>query len=447
MPVRPPLEPPPDTDTGEPNYVDIRHPAYPDSEPALLRFAAIDGDDGDGVDFEVALVACGIITGNTWHSGYIAEMDAGGEYVKIDRSTTDVLRGRTYYYFVDEQPPGYKYPVIPSFDHWRFPHGNLPFDWSNINIPQASRSKLKRKIAAQDRDETCRISRHASALEVAHFVPVADEKWFVSNKMDQYVKSSSETQPTEDPSNLITLRRDLHYLFDTRRFTFVPKHDTASQGWSLALHVFSPDDNPDLIPLYHNRSPAPLSGISIEHVFARFAWTIFSDKTLRFFKGVAEYAVFLFDPQAGKMIETKLRSPEVRMSLKIFGSSSRTPSPKKRPRDRSMEDDQFWADEVEDDVSVASDWEPPRGRRRKRSWDYFNSDSPPELVQSFISTESDRSESQDGVAERSEVEVRPHDSPDAAAIRHYTAPGKITRSDVMDRPRKRVDMGPTRDES
>ncbi|KAG9249576.1 uncharacterized protein F5Z01DRAFT_631444, partial [Emericellopsis atlantica] len=43
------------------------------------------------------------------------------------------------------------------------------------------------KISAQDRDTIYRILTHASALEVAHFVPVADEKWFASNKMDQYV--------------------------------------------------------------------------------------------------------------------------------------------------------------------------------------------------------------------------------------------------------------------
>ncbi|CAM1501660.1 Fc.00g036440.m01.CDS01 [Cosmosporella sp. VM-42] len=308
-----------------------------------------------------------------------------------------------------------KYPVLPLSDHWRLPHRSLPFIWSNINIPQASHSKLKREIVAQDRDKTCRISRHASALEVAHFVPVADEKWFL------YVKSGSETQPTEDLTNLITLRRDIHYLFDTRRFPFVPKHDTASEEWSQALHVFSPDDNPDLIPLHHDRAPAPLSGISIEHVLARFVWIIFSDKTLRFFKGMTEYAVFLFDHQAGRMIENKFRSLEAPMSLKILGSSNCTPSPKKRTRDQPMEDDQFWAEVEEDEVSVASDWEPPRGRRRKRSWDHFNSDSPPELIPSFISTESDRSESQDGVAEKSEVELRPHDSPDAVVIRHCTA--------------------------
>ncbi|RMD42653.1 hypothetical protein DV735_g2518, partial [Chaetothyriales sp. CBS 134920] len=239
MPVRRPLEPPPSTDAGEPSYMDIRHPMYPGSEPALLRLAAIDGDDGDGLDLNFALHA-------------------------------------------------YKYPVIPSFDHWPFPHEDLPPGWDNINIPEAGRSKLKRKASALARDGTCRISRHASALEVAHLVPVAEEKWFTSNKMDRYVKSGSETQPTEDPTNLIALRRDLHYLFDARYFTLVPKQDTAGQGAVLTLHVFSPDNNPDLVSLYHNRSLAPLSGISIQHVFARFAWTIFSDKTLRFFKGVAD---------------------------------------------------------------------------------------------------------------------------------------------------------------
>lgn len=161
---------------------------------------------------------------------------------------------------------------------------------------------------------------------------------------------------------------------------------------------------------------------------------------MRFFKGVAEYAVLLFDPQAGKMAEARLRSPEVRMALQVFGSSSRTPSPKKRPRDQSVDDYDFLVeDQDDDDVSVASDWEPPRGRRRKRSWEFFDDDTPPELVQSFVSTESDRSESQD-VAERTNVEVRHHHS-------HYTAPEDVARDEVVKRPKKRVDMRPTRDDS
>lgn len=33
-----------------------------------------------------------------------------------------------------------KYPVLPSFDHWRFPHGDIPAPWSSLRIPSAGLS-------------------------------------------------------------------------------------------------------------------------------------------------------------------------------------------------------------------------------------------------------------------------------------------------------------------
>ncbi|CAH0023485.1 unnamed protein product [Clonostachys rhizophaga] len=230
MPVLPPLDPPPSTPASQRRYVGIRHPAYLQSEQPLLRFGAIDGDNRDGVDFDIALVA--------------------------------------------------------------------------------------------------------SAIEVAHSVPMADEKWFLSNTMDRYGASGSDPQPIDDPSNLITLRRDLRHLFETRRFTLVPKRDIPDKARRLALYVFSPDDNNEVVPLYHNRSPAPLSGIAIEHVFARFAWTIFSGQTVRFFKGMAEYAVLLFDPKTDEIKEAKLRALDVRTQIKIFDAfpKSCSASPRKRQR-------------------------------------------------------------------------------------------------------------------
>ncbi|KAK7217687.1 hypothetical protein V2G26_005690 [Clonostachys chloroleuca] len=264
--------------------------------------------------------------------------------------------------------------------------------------------------------------------------------------LPRYGASGSDPQPIDDPSNLITLRRDLHHLFDTRRFTFVPKRDVANKVRCLTLHVFSPDDNNELIPLYHNRSPAPLLGISIEDAFARFAWTISSDQTVRFFKGMAEYAVLLFDPKTDEIKEAKLRALEVRTQVKIFDAfpKSRSASPKKRQRDPSAQDDEFWVVEEEDDASISSSWEPPRGRRRKRSWDYFVGDTTPELVQSFLSTDSDRSEIQGAVVERVKVEVIPHDYPDAAAIQRYAVPRKVTHSGMADRPCKRIDIESTK---
>lgn len=45
------------------------------------------------------------------------------------------------------------------------------------------------------------------------------------------------------------------------------------------------------------------------------------------------------------MTEATLTSPEVRISLHIFGPSSRTPSLKKRPRDQSVDDYDLLVDE------------------------------------------------------------------------------------------------------
>lgn len=243
--------------------------------------------------------------------------------------------------------------------------------------------------------------------------------------MYRYGSSGSDPQPLDDPSNLIALRRDLHYLFDTRRFTFVPRRETETEPPQVAVYTFSSNDNTELIPLLHNRLPQPLSGISTENIFARFAWTIFSDQHLHLFKGMAEYAVLMFDPETGISRVEKLRSIQVRSKLKVFDAypRSRSASPRKRVRDPSAHDDIIGLEDDEDSVSdddsgsLVSGWEsneegdeeveeidyePPRGRRRKRSWDYNQGDSPPELTHSFLSTSSHDSKSHDAARSSSE---------------------------------------------
>jgi hypothetical protein len=84
-----------------------------------------------------------------------------------------------------------KYPIHSSFDHWRFPHGDLPSLWSDLAIPQSRLEEslqgvFKQKAAATARDVTCRISGYRDACEVAHLVPIADGNWFSSNDMQRY---------------------------------------------------------------------------------------------------------------------------------------------------------------------------------------------------------------------------------------------------------------------
>ncbi|KAK3935961.1 hypothetical protein QBC46DRAFT_346059 [Diplogelasinospora grovesii] len=71
----------------------------------------------------------------------------------------------------------------------------------------------------------------------------------------------------------LELADDFH-IFDARRFTFVPKRFGActSESAELVTHVLLPSGSPELVGLYHNRSPQPLRGISVECLFARFAY-------------------------------------------------------------------------------------------------------------------------------------------------------------------------------
>lgn len=131
--------------------------------------------------------------------------------------------------------------------------------------------------------------------------------------------ASSESDPTSDARNLISLRRDLHYLFDSRHFTFVPR--IRGNTRRLELYVFCPNSDVRLVSRYHNLPPQPLSGISIECVLARFAWTIFSPSIMPFFLGMAKYAVRLFNIDSGEWEDENLRAPDSRMKLGPFDRS------------------------------------------------------------------------------------------------------------------------------
>ncbi|KAM4063825.1 hypothetical protein HRG_006928 [Hirsutella rhossiliensis] len=68
--------------------------------------------------------------------------------------------------------PKYQYPVHPSFDHWRFPHDDLPALWAELAIAPADATRpSKQRAAADNRDITCRISGHYNATEIAYLIP------------------------------------------------------------------------------------------------------------------------------------------------------------------------------------------------------------------------------------------------------------------------------------
>lgn len=89
------------------------HPAYPRIEHELLRFNAVDGSEKDGLDYDLALISCGIVPGNTWKTGRFAVLDDLAQFSFVERPEDNILRDQTYYYFVSDHEPHCKNASSP----------------------------------------------------------------------------------------------------------------------------------------------------------------------------------------------------------------------------------------------------------------------------------------------------------------------------------------------
>ncbi|KAL8346110.1 hypothetical protein RB598_000149 [Gaeumannomyces tritici] len=369
--------------------VRFRHPAYPDLVPYLLNLGGV-----DGVDFDLALTACCIVANTPWDDGYLATKEPGGGLLEADRPSDGLLRGTCYFFCIKGEPTTYRYPVLPSFHHWRFPHDNLPPLWRQLHMPgRSSEHSTKGPAAVKERDVTCRLSGYIDGTEAAHLVPAGEKNWFSANDMLRYCPPSASA--INDEKNILLLRKDIHYLFDAKRFVFVPKRPAAPNPITLpttsfpveahahihptpdldaqtklAAYVLLPEVFPELVGLYHNRLPQPLCGIGVEFLFARFAWALFSDTHMPIFGSDFKIAVLLFDKTTGAFETRHMRGVDTKAHTRLFDRpQSKSASPRKRSLSTYSgsyrDEDDFW-DETR---------EPPRGRTLKRPWDTCSSPS------------------------------------------------------------------------
>lgn len=174
--------------------------------------------------------------------------------------------------------------------------------------------------------------------------------------LPRYCCLADDAMPINDEQNLIVLRRDLHYLFDQRRFSFVAKRcsssaESPSSSTQLVAHVFLPRGSSELVALYQDRSPYAVSGIAVQLLLARFAWALFTDENFPFLKGTQQYAVLLFDLEKGAAVIERLRAPQIAAKASLFDtwSRSRSVSPRKRQLppvdeagDCSFREDEDW---------------------------------------------------------------------------------------------------------
>ncbi|KAF5024555.1 hypothetical protein F66182_3318 [Fusarium sp. NRRL 66182] len=367
-----------------PSFIDFIHPGYAESVQdaegdVLLSLKAF---DDNGIDYDTAHTACSILCANRW-DGYFS-LDRDGS-TTVQQPRDGILRQPRYYFHIPSQATSGRdadpYPVVARFSDWRFPHGNLPPLWE----------RLKNELEAnQVTTRSCCLSNYADAVESAHLVPSAQVSWWSSNRIARYVDSSlSSTDPINAAANLIPLRSDIHEMFNERHFTFVPKISHNGDGPPqtervyLVGHVFNSTPSGQLPVLWHNRRVHTLPPeVSVECLFSRFAWTIFSPTVFRDFldAGIPRHIVAWNS-------ETRRHDVEVadadRCRAIWSASRSRSESPRKNKRraaspSQDGREHHVMSDEDSgyygctgcfgsgSEPALASPEEPDRGRSRKR---------------------------------------------------------------------------------
>lgn len=155
--------------------IKFRHPGYPDAfdQNILLDLHPFDHAAG-GLQYGVAFLACAIVAGNSWMTGYLTETRAGS---RLNYDWDHLLMGEQYYFWVppvedsDSASPqepvspaeAYKYPIFSSFQHWQFPHRDLPAEWpsqpSSPSGPDPAPTSVSGVTSyVTNRDEHCVIS-------------------------------------------------------------------------------------------------------------------------------------------------------------------------------------------------------------------------------------------------------------------------------------------------
>lgn len=175
------------------------------------------------------------------------------------------------------KPNPYDYAVYPSFEHWAFPHANLPPTWvhcaaeaakesNSAGLAPPSASNITDAILR--RDGSCRVTSGQDYVERAHLCPRSQAAWFSVNGMIQYNqnKSLSGDYIMDDVCNAMALRSDIHKAFDDGKFVCVPKESR----W--VVHFL--DLTNTLGPFYHNTVLELDPSISLL-LLARFAWSVF----------------------------------------------------------------------------------------------------------------------------------------------------------------------------
>jgi hypothetical protein len=198
------------------NSIKIKHPGYPDDyeQNVLMVLYAFDRHGGE-LRYGTALVACALVAGNAWDGFFTRHRDGP----PVDLKDDDILLEKSYYFHVLSPSPSsspYSYAVYPSFEHWSFPHNNLPPAW-------AERAATAGRNADDDADDDDVGLAPPSASNLTPAILRRDGRCCVTAH-----KSLSGDYVVDDVCNAMALRSDVHSAFDDRKFVFVPRRRAGS---------------------------------------------------------------------------------------------------------------------------------------------------------------------------------------------------------------------------
>ncbi|KAH8744081.1 hypothetical protein F5883DRAFT_591009 [Diaporthe sp. PMI_573] len=390
--------------------ISFRHPAYADFDDVLLKLPRLDRNGlATGVHHRTALQACQIIANNAFH-GYLATDRDGQQAVTV--APDGILTEDSYWLIVErrdgdgdgdvEQRQGrYVYPIVPTFEDWRFPHDDfLNLGWGDGDAdttapPNADRPYADRPdadAAAPPDDATapphpppvlpiaafavprpnfsrCVLSNYDYSITRAHIVPSANITWFQVNNMKRYEDEQHTMRFIHNTRNKITIRADLHNMWDAHMFAFVPK-----RGGQYIAHVLTAPTpgSREFAAKWHNRliQRNAFECVAKQYIFAKFAQAVFM--LLKPFIAFSPTEKYVARLRAGNRHEVQrewLSETALRDLYSGGGSRKASESPSSRKRSRSQTSAN---DEEEDD----SGWEwPPQKTRRVRVYPWGGVDA------------------------------------------------------------------------
>ncbi|GAB1312271.1 hypothetical protein MFIFM68171_02481 [Madurella fahalii] len=301
-----------------------------------------------GVHHRTALSASQIVANNAF-DGFLALDAAGAERVDASVPLDGVLMANEYYFIV----PGSRitrYPIVPSFRGWQFPHGRIPDFWPQLDqtLPSISPSSL-----------LCAVTGYSWAVQRAHLVPSNERAWFACNGMNRY--GVGAVVDIDDPANRIPLKADVHMCLDAWTFVPTPKipgalSTTGFQGAGAnpapdsmpsptggtqqqqqqveyAVHILAGAD-PTFSRLHHDaRLPLwRLASSSREFLYARFALNVLMAVKAFVTAGqrqrVVRFMVVEYD-RGSELVEDDLHGPAL-FALYGAGKSWSANPPKRR---------------------------------------------------------------------------------------------------------------------